>query len=109
MSSPNDLPRAIPSMWRALKRGYEAEPTLLAVAFGLSLLSALPDALLALWLKFLADGTLARNRRLVLAAAIGLGVSATLTWFLRLVSDRTQRRFRDRVTIALETHVARLQ
>ena len=34
-------------MWRALERGYEAEPLLLVVAFGLSLLSALPDALLA--------------------------------------------------------------
>ena len=28
-------------MWRALKRGYEAEPRLLVVAFGLSLLAAL--------------------------------------------------------------------
>jgi ATP-binding cassette subfamily B protein len=44
-----------------------------------------------------------------MAAAIGLGVSATATWFLRVVSDRVQRRFRDRVTIALESHVARLQ
>ena len=101
--------RALPAMWRALKRGYEAEPLLLVVAFGLSLLAALPDALLALWLKLLADGVLAHNRRLVLAAAVGLGVSATATWFLRVVSDRTQRRFRDRVTIALESHVARLQ
>jgi ATP-binding cassette subfamily B protein len=103
------LPHALPSMWRALKRGYEAEPMLLVVAFGLSLLAALPDALLALWLKFLADGVLGNNRTLVLASAIGLGVSATGTWFLRVVSDRTQRRFRDKVTIALESHVARLQ
>ena len=29
-----------------------------SVAFGLSLLAALPDALLALWLKLLADGVL---------------------------------------------------
>src|SRR3954467_1289196 len=108
MSSRDDMPRAFPSMWRALKRGYEAEPRLLVVAFGLSLLSALPDALLALWLKLLADGVLARDRRLALAAAIGLGASATATWFLRVVSDRTQRRFRDRLTIALESHVARL-
>ena len=46
---------------------------------------------------------------LVLAAARGLGVSAAATWFLRVVSDRMQRRFRDQVTIALESHVARLQ
>ena len=36
-------------------------------------------------------------------------MSAAATWFLRVISDRTQRRFRDRVTIALESHVARLQ
>jgi ATP-binding cassette, subfamily B, bacterial len=109
MSSPDGLPRAIPSMWRALKRAYEAEPKLLVVAFSFSLLSALPDALLALWLKLLADAMLAHNRTLALAAALGLGTSATATWFLRVVSDRTQRRFRDRLTIALESHVAHLQ
>jgi len=109
MSSRDDLPRALPSMWRALKRGYEAEPRLLVVAFGLSLLAALPDALLALLLKLFADGVLAHDRGLALTAAIGLGVSATATWFLRVVSDRIQRRFRDRVTIALESHVAHLQ
>ena len=49
------------------------------------------------------------DRGLVQAAAIGLGVSATATWFLRTVSTRVQRRFRDKVTIALESHVARLQ
>src|SRR5262249_35914072 len=46
---------------------------------------------------------------LVQYAAIGLAVCATATWFLRTVSTRVQRRFRDRVTIALETHVAQLQ
>ena len=100
---------ALPAMWRALKRGYQAEPRLLVVAFGLSLLAAVPDALLALLLKLLADGVLAHDRRLVLAAAVGLGVAATATWFLRVVSIRVQRRFRDQVTIALESHVARLQ
>src|SRR5206468_4077841 len=34
---------------------------------------------------------------------------ATATWFLRTISTRVQRRFRDKVTIALESHVARLQ
>jgi ATP-binding cassette subfamily B protein len=45
----------------------------------------------------------------VLVAAVGLAVSAVATWFLGVVSMRVQRRFRDRVTIALESHVARLQ
>src|SRR5262249_25251891 len=109
MSSPDGMPAAVPAMWRALKRAYEAEPLLLGVSFGLSLLAALPDALLALWLKLLADGVMGQNGSLVTASAIGLGVSAVLTWFLRVVSDRMQRRFRERLTIALEAHVARLQ
>ena len=109
MSSTDDLPPALPAMWRALKRGYEAEPRLLSVAFGLSLLAALPDALLALWFKLLADGVLGGRPTLVTTAAVGLGVSAAATWFLRVISDRTQRRFRDLLTVALEAHVARLQ
>jgi ATP-binding cassette subfamily B protein len=102
------LPKALPAMWRALKRGYVAEPLLLSAAFGLALLAALPDALFALWLKLLANGMLGGRQRLIMVAAVGLGVSAAATWFLRVVSDRVQRRFRDRVTIALEAHVARL-
>jgi ATP-binding cassette subfamily B protein len=46
---------------------------------------------------------------LAIGAALGLGASATATWFLKVTSDRTQRRFRDRVAVALEAHVARLQ
>jgi ATP-binding cassette subfamily B protein len=109
MSSTDDLPPAGQAVWRALKRGYEAEPVLLSVAFGLSLLAALPDALLALWFKVLADGIADGQRGRVIAAAMGLGVSAAASWFLRVISDRVQRRFRDRLTIALESHVARLQ
>jgi ATP-binding cassette subfamily B protein len=102
------MPAAFPSMWRAVKRGYKAEPSLLVVAFSMSMLSALPDALLALWLKFLANGVLSHNSRLAIGAALGLGASAAATWFLRVISDRTQRGFRDRLTIALEAHVAQL-
>ena len=105
----DELPPALSSMWRLCKLGYRHEPRLLLVSFVLSLLAALPDALLALWLKFLGQGVLDGNRALVVTAALGLGVSATATWFLRTVSTRIQRRFRDRVTIALESHVAGLQ
>ena len=109
MPSPDDLPAALPAMWRVLKRGYAAEPRLLVVSFGLSLLSALPDALLALWFKLLADGVTAHDRRLAMGAAVGLGVSAPATWFLRVMSGRVRRCFRERLTIALEAHVAQLQ
>src|SRR5215510_13504504 len=105
----DSLPPAFSSMWRALKRGYEAEPALLGVSFALALLAALPDALMALWIKLLADGLMRTSRTLLITAAVGLGVSAAATWFLKVISDRTQRRFRDRVAVALESHVARLQ
>jgi ATP-binding cassette subfamily B protein len=103
------LPPALSSMWRLCKIGYRHEPHLMVAAFVLSQLAALPDALLALWLMLLGRGVIERRSGLVLAAAISLGVSAAATWFLRTVSTRVQRRFRDRVTIALESHVARLQ
>jgi len=104
----DDLPPALSSMWRLCQLGYRHEPGLMLVSFVLALLSALPDALIAVWLKLLGDGVLEHRPRLLLAATIGLGVSATATWFLRTVSTRVQRRFRDKVTIALESHVARL-
>ena len=109
MSSPDRLPPALSSMKRALTRAYEAEPRLLGVSFGLALLAALPDALMALWMMLLANGVLLHKPRLVMISAAGLGISAVATWFLKISSDRIQRRFRDRVAVALESHVARLQ
>jgi ATP-binding cassette subfamily B protein len=103
------LPPALSSMWRLCKLGYRHEPRLMLAAFVLSQLAALPDALLALWLMLLGAGVLEKRPGLVGGAALGLGLSATATWFLRTVSTRVQRRFRDKVTIALESHVARLQ
>src|SRR5439155_1699733 len=94
--------------WRGLDlrpHSCRHEPGLLMAAFLISLLSALPDSLVAVWLKLLGDGVLQQNRVRVLAAALALGVSAAATWFLRTVSTRVQRRFRDKVTIALESHV----
>jgi ATP-binding cassette, subfamily B, bacterial len=103
------LPPALSSMWRLCKLGYRHEPRLMVASFVLSQLAALPDALLALWLMLLGKGFLEHRTGLMQGAAIGLGVSTAATWFLRTVSSRVQRRFRDKVTIALESHVARLQ
>src|SRR5258708_9293982 len=114
-SSPNrdrgiePLPPALSWRWRLSKLGYRHEPRLMLAAFVLSQLAALPDALLALWLMLLGKGLLEHRPGLVEGAAIGLGVSTAATWLLRTVSTRVQRRFRDRVTIALESHVAQLQ
>jgi ATP-binding cassette, subfamily B, bacterial len=104
----DQLPPALSSMWRLCLLGYRHEPGMMAASFVLALLSALPDALIALWLKLLGDGILSHQSRLLYVAAVGLAGSATGTWFLRTVSVRVQRRFRDKVTIALESHVATL-
>jgi ATP-binding cassette subfamily B protein len=96
-------------MWRLCKLGYRHEPRMMIASLVLSQLAALPDALLALWLMLLGVGVLQHRPAMVLGSAIGLAVSAAATWFLRTVSTRVQRRFRDKVTIALESHVAQLQ
>ncbi len=105
----DDLPASLPSMWRLCRLGLRYEPTLMTWALGLSLIAAVPDALLALWFKLMADALAAGNATQVRLTAIALGISAAGTWFLRTVSARVQRKFRDKVTIALESHVARLQ
>ena len=104
-----ELPPALASMWRLCKLGYRHEPALMLIAFVLSLVSALPDALIAVWFKLLGEGAVQRDRTLVLVSLLALGGSVAATWILRTVSTRVQRRFRDRVTIALESHVAMLQ
>jgi ATP-binding cassette, subfamily B, bacterial len=105
----DELPPALSSMWRLCKLGYRHEPGLLLAAFVLALLAALPDALLAYWFKLLGEGVLESRPALTYTAATLLGVSAAATWLLRIVSTRVQRYFRDKVTVALEAHVARLQ
>jgi ATP-binding cassette subfamily B protein len=103
------LPPALSSMWRLCRLGYRYEPALMGVAFVLTLAAAVPDALMALWLKLLGEGILGRESELVWLALGGLAASTVATWFLATVSTRLQRRFRDKVTIALESHVAGLQ
>jgi ATP-binding cassette subfamily B protein len=109
MRKDEDLPPAFASMWRLCKLGYRYEPALMGWAFVLALLAGLPDALIALWFKLMADGVAAHDTARLTFASIALGVSAAATWFLRTMSTRIQRRFRDRVTIALEGHIAGLQ
>src|ERR1700729_2201599 len=103
------LPPALRSMWRLCLLGFRFEPALMGVSFVLALVAAVPDALLAVWFKLLGEGLLEHDPGLLRFAVIALAVSAVATWLLSTVSTRIQRRFRDKVTIALESHVARLQ
>jgi len=106
---PDKLPPALSSMWRLCRLGFRYEPALMGVAFVLALVAALPDALLAVWFKLLGEGLLEHKPGLLRFAVAALAVSTVATWLLATVSTRIQRRFRDKVTIALESHVARLQ
>jgi ATP-binding cassette subfamily B protein len=103
------LPPALRSMWRLCLLGFRFEPALMGTAFLLAVVAAVPDALLAVWFKLLGEGLLAHNAGLLRFAVVALAVSTVATWLLSTVSTRIQRRFRDKVTIALESHVAGLQ
>ena len=105
---PDTLPPALSSMWRLCRLGFRHEPALMGVSFVLALLAALPDALLAVWFTLLGQGLIEHKPGLLRFGVIALAVSVVLTWLLQTVSTRLQRRFRDKVTIALESHVARL-
>jgi ATP-binding cassette, subfamily B, bacterial len=105
----DELPPALSSMWRVCKLGYRHEPSLMFWSFALSLGAGLPSALLALWLAMLAGGLIEHDQLRVQVAAVLLGLSAAGTWLLRTLSTRLLRRFRDKITIALESHVAGLQ
>lgn len=103
------LPGRILSLWRTFRIGARAEPRLLTLSLGIALLMMLPDALLAVWLKLLVDGIDQRQSSKIMTAAIATAVSVTLTWYLSVVSQRVQRKFRDRIAIVMESHVANLQ
>jgi ATP-binding cassette subfamily B protein len=105
----DELPPGPRSMWRLIRLGYRHEPRLLLFALVVTLLGALPDALFALWFKLLTEGVLDDDAGRVRLGALGLAGSATLLQVLNIATQRLQRRFRDRVSIALESHVARLQ
>lgn len=105
----DDLPRALPAMGRLLRLGWRVEPRLLAATVTCALLAMVPDVVLAVWLKLLAEGIVDGDRGLIRSAAAGLAASATLTWYLSVVNDRVARRFRDRIAMHIEGRIAALQ
>jgi len=103
------MPPTLASMWRLCRLGFRFERGLMALSLATSQLASLPSALTALWLALLGAGVVQQQPRLALIAAVGMALSAAANWFLATISTRVQRRFRDKVTIALEAHVAGLQ
>jgi ATP-binding cassette, subfamily B, bacterial len=106
--SADDMPSALASMRRSITIAYRAEPRLLVVSIASVVISAVPDVLVALWLKLISDGLQEGRRTKVILAALGVAVSAAATLLLSVLQSRIDRRFRDRVSIALEAHVADL-
>ena len=107
-----EMPRPWSSMRFLVRLAFRYQPRLLWVSLGVTVASALPDALFALWLGLLAAGLRtpsSPDRSRLIVAGVGMGFSCVGGWLLRSVGDRIQMRFRQRLAVALETHVARLQ
>ena len=103
------MPAAAPAMVRVVRLGYRAEPRLLLASLGMTLLQALPDGLVALWLALITDGLVHHDQARLLVGALGLAASATLMWALQVTLSRTIRRLGDRLNIMFQGYVARLQ
>ncbi|HYW23954.1 MAG TPA: ABC transporter ATP-binding protein [Terriglobales bacterium] len=108
MRSRSDLPPTRVALWRAMQIAYRAEPALLVLSFALVAGSWVPASLSALWLKLFADGALQHRADLVAWGAGGLCASLIAGWLLATLGARLEIRFRERATVALEAHVARL-
>jgi ATP-binding cassette, subfamily B, bacterial len=106
----------MPGPWGAMaflvRLAIRYQPKLLWISIGVTIAGALPDALFALWLGILADAFRSAgqpDRTKLIVAICGVGFSAVGGWLLRSAGDRLAMRFRQRLAVALETHVARLQ
>jgi len=109
MSKPSELPGIAPSLWRSLRLAYSAEPWLFVASFALTATAWTPTAIIALWLKLLADGAVGHRDNQIAAAAAGLAASVALGWLLTTLSGRVDKLFRMRTTIAISAHVSDLQ
>lgn len=108
----SELPRPFASVRFLFRLAHQYQPALLWISLGVTVAAAIPDALFALWIGLFANafrdpGT--PDRSLLIIAGVGLAFSCVGGWLLRTGGDRLHTRFRTRLGVALETHVARLQ
>ena len=103
------LPSSFSALSRSLRMGYRTSPGLILVAFTTTIAAAAPDALFAVGFAALVQGVATGDEQRIAFAAAAIGVLATASWLLGIVSDRVSRRFADRAAVVLESHVARLQ
>ena len=109
MKKTSDLPGVVRSLRRSLQLGFAAEPGLFVAAFILTAVSYLPLSLVALWLKFLADGAVHHDQGRVLFGALAAAGSVSATWLLKVVDARVNQLLRLRTEVALQAEVSRLQ
>jgi ATP-binding cassette subfamily B protein len=105
----DDIPSMRAGLLHSLKFAYKSQPWLLVVSFLLTLGGLIPEALSALWLRILLHGITGGDDAETLRAAIGLALTGGTGWLMRTVGSRVIAIFSDRIALAVETHVARLQ
>lgn len=105
----DELPSSMRSLWRIFKLAYKAEPKLLFATIGLTLFGTVPEGAMLVALAFLVHGITSGSSSMVLIAMMAVGTFVVLMWLFGVISNRINMRFSDKVTVALETHVARLQ
>ncbi|MEJ7901896.1 MAG: ABC transporter ATP-binding protein, partial [Thermomicrobiales bacterium] len=109
LSGIDALPGAVESLWRSLRHGFRAEPKLLVISGVTRLSAAAIDALLALGLAYLTDAVTAESVSTASIVAVVLALLVAGNWLLDVLGQRLNRRLTERASIALESHVARLQ
>ena len=96
MKKSSELPGVVKSLRRSLQLGFAAEPALFVAAFLLTAVSYLPQSLVALWLKLLADGAVRPDQGRILFGALAVAGSVCLTWLLKVVDARVNQLLRVR-------------
>ncbi|HUR77978.1 MAG TPA: ABC transporter ATP-binding protein [Acidimicrobiales bacterium] len=112
MNRPNehdDIPAMFPSLLNSLKFAFHAQPMLLVASFVLTIGGLLPEALAAWWLRMLLQGVLADDSAQIFRAAMGLALTGGAGWLMRTVGSRFIAIFGDRIALAVNTHLARMQ
>ncbi|HVV35353.1 MAG TPA: ABC transporter ATP-binding protein [Acidimicrobiales bacterium] len=104
-----DIPPMFPSLMHSLKFAFDAQPMLLVVSFVFTVGGLLPEALSALWLKVLLNGVTSHDSHGILVAAMGLALTGGAGWLMRTIGSRFTSIFSDRIALAVNTHVAKLQ
>ncbi|EIC67560.1 ABC transporter ATP-binding protein [Mycobacteroides abscessus] len=102
------MPRAAASIWRLLRLCFRLERRLMILVLVAEFVAALPRPALVLCLGLLTGAAQQRQPAALFTALGGIAAVVCLLWLLSVSAERVDRRFRDRLAISMETHVAQL-